>query len=102
MEALVAASIALAVAGSSAWVFFDAPAHGLSRWWAAGCLALWLIAFPWYLVSRAERGVPLTPSPPDPYPLKLPPGYRPPAPMVPPPPPPKRARSSRPPAPPPD
>jgi hypothetical protein len=102
MEALVAVPLALVVVGSCAWVFLDAPAHGLSRWWVAGCLVFWLVAFPWYLVARTGRRVQLKPSPPDPYPLKLPPGYRPPAPMVPPPPPPGRARSRRPPAPPPD
>jgi hypothetical protein len=89
VEALVvlAVLVVLVVAGTSAWVFFDAPWRGLSRRWAAACVVVWPVAFPWYLAVR--RGGPppsLNPPPPDPYPVKLPPGYRPPAPMVPPPP----------------
>lgn len=43
--------------GSTVWVFFDAPAHGESRTWALGFLALWIVAFPWYLAvrGRADR-----------------------------------------------
>jgi hypothetical protein len=89
VEALVvlAVLVVLVVAGTSAWVFFDAPWRGLSRRWAAASVVFWPVAFPWYLAVR--RGGPppsLNPPPPDPYPVKLPPGYRPPAPMVPPPP----------------
>jgi hypothetical protein len=84
VEAL-AVLAALVVAGTSAWVFRDAPGRGLSRRWAAVCLVLWPAAFPWYLVVRSGVQAPsLDPEAPDPYPVKLPPGYRPPAPMVPP------------------
>ncbi len=40
------------VIGSAIWVFFDAPANGLSWTWGLGVLALWIVAFPWYLVVR--------------------------------------------------
>jgi 4-amino-4-deoxy-L-arabinose transferase-like glycosyltransferase len=49
------AIILLVVVATSIWVFFDAPAHGLSRTWGLGCLAFWIIAFPWYLVERGKR-----------------------------------------------
>ena len=60
--------IVLVVVGTSIWVFFDAPAQGLSRTWALGCLALWIVAFPWYLSERgktqlATRGLPERPTP---------------------------------------
>lgn len=51
--------IFLAVIGTTAWVFFDAPTRGLSRWWAGGFLLLWIVAFPWYLVARRR----VTPAP---------------------------------------
>jgi hypothetical protein len=86
VEALAVLAVVV-IAGSSTWVFFDAPRRGLSRRWAAACAVLWLAAFPWYLVVRSGVQPPsLDPQAPDPYPVKLPPGYRPPAPMVPPPP----------------
>src|SRR5215207_8790878 len=44
--------IFLVVVGTSIWVFFDAPARSLSWTWGLGCLALWIVAFPWYLVER--------------------------------------------------
>lgn len=47
--------ILLIVIGTSVWVFFDAPSHGLSRTWALGALALWIVAFPWYLVERGKH-----------------------------------------------
>lgn len=84
MEAFAVLAVAV-IAGSSTWVFFDAPRRGLSRRWAAVCVVLWPVAFPWYLVVRWGVQPPsLDPQAPDPYPVKLPPGYRPPAPMVPP------------------
>jgi hypothetical protein len=85
VEALAVLAVVV-IAGSSVWVFFDAPRRGLSRRWAAACVVLWPAAFAWYLVVRSGIQAPsLDPEAPDPYPVKLPPGYRPPAPMVPPP-----------------
>lgn len=46
--------ILLIVIGTSVWVSLDAPSHGLSRAWALGALALWIVAFPWYLVERGK------------------------------------------------
>jgi hypothetical protein len=95
VEALAVLAVVV-VAGSSAWVFFDAPRRGLSRRWAAACVVLWPAAFPWYLAVRCGVQAPsLDPQAPDPYPLKLPPGYLPPAPMVPPAPRSDRARDER-------
>jgi uncharacterized membrane protein len=48
------AAVLLIVAGTSIWVLFDAPNHYLSRSWALGCLALWIVAFPWYLFERSK------------------------------------------------
>lgn len=54
------------VIGSSIWVFFDARSigvrPGLTRglldmppWgWALGCLLLWIIVFPLYLIKRGD------------------------------------------------
>jgi hypothetical protein len=85
VEALAVLAVVV-IAGSSTWVFFDAPPRGLSRRWAVACVVLWPAAFAWYLVVRCGVQPPsLDPQAPDPYPVKLPPGYRPPAPMVPPP-----------------
>jgi hypothetical protein len=42
----------LVAIGSSIWVFFDAPKHGLDRTWTFFVLMLWVIGFPWYLVAR--------------------------------------------------
>jgi hypothetical protein len=82
VEALAVLAVAV-IAGSSTWVYFDAPRRGLSRRWAAACVVLWPAAFTWYLVVRSGVQAPsLDPQAPDPYPVKLPPGYRPPAPMV--------------------
>ena len=39
---------------TATWVFFDAPRHGLSRAWSLGCLLLWVIFFPYYLIERGE------------------------------------------------
>lgn len=52
--------ILLIIVGTSIWVFFDAPASGLSWTWGLGCLALWIVAFPWYLAerSKARRALP--------------------------------------------
>jgi hypothetical protein len=95
LEALVVLG-GLVIVGSSAWVLFDAPRRGLSRRWAAACVVLWPAAFLWYLAVRCGVQEPsLDPQAPDPYPLNLPPGYRPPAPMVPPTPRPDRPRSER-------
>jgi 4-amino-4-deoxy-L-arabinose transferase-like glycosyltransferase len=44
----------LFVIATSIWVFFDAPARGLTWTWGLGCLFLWIIAFPWYLVGRQQ------------------------------------------------
>ncbi len=46
--------ILLVVVGTSIWVAFDAPQHGESWTWGLGCLALWIIAFPWYLSVRSR------------------------------------------------
>jgi hypothetical protein len=54
----VEALVVLVVVGTSVWVFVDAPGRGLSRWWAGGCLALWIVAFPWYVVTRRGGPVP--------------------------------------------
>jgi hypothetical protein len=76
---------ALVIAASSAWVWFDAPRRGLPRRWAAACIVLGPAAFAWYLVVRWGVQAPsLDPEAPDPYPIEVPPGYRPPAPMLPP------------------
>jgi hypothetical protein len=34
------------------WVLYDAPQHGLSRWWALGSLLLCVFFFPLYLMGR--------------------------------------------------
>lgn len=47
--------VVLIVLGTSIWVARDAPQHGLSWTWGLGCLALWIVAFPWYLVERGKR-----------------------------------------------
>jgi hypothetical protein len=62
----MAALIVLVVIGTAIWVGFDAPARGLSWTWALGCLALWIVAFPWYLVERqrAPGRAPQRASPP--------------------------------------
>jgi hypothetical protein len=92
----VAVLAVLVIGVSSAWVFFDAPRRGLSRRWAAACIVLWPAAFPWYVAVRSGLQAPsLDPEAPDPYPVKLPPGYRPPAPMIPPASEPDRARPTR-------
>lgn len=59
----------LVVVGSAIWVLVDAPTRGLSAWWAAGTLFLWIVVFPIYLVQRGQ-------APPTPR-------ARPPAPAVP-------------------
>ena len=53
--------ILLVVAATSIWVAFDAPRHGLSWTWGLGCVALWVVGFPWYLVERSKRTRPLMP-----------------------------------------
>lgn len=40
--------------GTSIWVAYDAPRRGLSRLWALGCLVLWIVAFPLYLIVRSD------------------------------------------------
>jgi 4-amino-4-deoxy-L-arabinose transferase-like glycosyltransferase len=72
----VAGAVLLVVIGTSIWVLFDAPSHQLSRTWALGCLALWIVAFPWYLATRSKAphasdnglvmAVAATPPPPPP------------------------------------
>jgi len=44
----------IATVGSSVWVYFDAPRHGMSRWWAVGCLVAWVAFFPFYMIKRFE------------------------------------------------
>ena len=56
----------LLVIGSSIWVFFDANTIGVKKGqvsgiadmspvgWLAGCLLLWIVAFPLYLSKRSE------------------------------------------------
>jgi hypothetical protein len=44
--------VILVVVGTSIWVAFDAPAHGMSWAWGIGCLLLWIIVFPGYLWER--------------------------------------------------
>jgi hypothetical protein len=46
--------VVLVVIGTSIWVAFDAPTHGLSWTWGLGSLALWIVVFPWYLVERRK------------------------------------------------
>lgn len=46
--------IIFTVAVTSLWVAVDAPEHRLSRTWGLGCLALWIVAFPMYLVERKK------------------------------------------------
>jgi hypothetical protein len=46
--------IVIVVVGTSIWVAFDAPKQGLSWTWALGYLALWIVAFPWYLLERRK------------------------------------------------
>lgn len=73
MEAL----IWLAILGSAAWVFYDARRLDVGRdtsgprktsplIWALGCLLLWIIVFPWYLIKRpsfvAQNSVPAWPT----------------------------------------
>ena len=53
--------ILIAAVGSAIWVFIDAPRHGLSRGWSVGCLLLWAVFFPWYLMERATEGRPEEP-----------------------------------------
>lgn len=50
--------LVLIVVGTSIWVFIDAPARGLSWTWGLGTLALWIVAFPWYLVERQKVSAP--------------------------------------------
>lgn len=45
----------LIVIATAIWVAFDAPTHGLSWTWSLGVLALWIVAFPWYLSVRSTR-----------------------------------------------
>jgi hypothetical protein len=51
----IADLLVLAVLVTSVWVFFDAPNIGESRLWALGFLALWILAFPWYLAVRSRK-----------------------------------------------
>lgn len=58
--------ILAAVIISSIWVYFDAKSIGVKKGlvagladmgpgsWAAGCLVLWIVFFPFYLVKRGE------------------------------------------------
>lgn len=50
------ALIVLVVIGTTIWVGLDAYTSGRSRWevteWVFGCLLLWILCFPWYLVDR--------------------------------------------------
>lgn len=68
----------LVVVATSIWVFFDAPARGLSWTWGVGCLALWIVFFPWYLVSRSRvQQLPKDAGPPPPPPSEVPSGWHP-------------------------
>jgi 4-amino-4-deoxy-L-arabinose transferase-like glycosyltransferase len=49
--------IFVGVIASAVWVFIDAPARGLSWTWGLGVLAVWIVAFPWYLVERNRQPV---------------------------------------------
>lgn len=52
--------------GTSFWVYFDAKSIGIKKGqvtgfadmapgsWAVGCLILWIIFFPFYLMKRGE------------------------------------------------
>jgi hypothetical protein len=57
----MAGIVLLVMLGTSGWVFFDAPTRDLSRWWSLGCLLLWVVAFPWYLVNRTGDRLPPAP-----------------------------------------
>ena len=60
------AVILLIVIGTSIWVGFDASTNKITsageeyNWatgaltWVTGCILLWIIVFPWYLVRRAR------------------------------------------------
>lgn len=54
------------IIGTSIWVFIDAKSIGIKKGqvtgiadmgpgsWAAGCLLLWIVVFPLYLMKRGE------------------------------------------------
>ncbi len=58
--------ILIAVIGTSIWVLYDAKTIGVQKgqiqglasmgpWgWFFGCLLLWIICFPFYLIKRSE------------------------------------------------
>jgi 4-amino-4-deoxy-L-arabinose transferase-like glycosyltransferase len=51
----MAGVVAFLLVGTAVWVFFDAPERSLTRWWSLGVVALWAVAFPWYLVNRTKE-----------------------------------------------
>ncbi len=81
------ALVMLGVIASSVWVLVDAETHKVpanrrkpysasngSAAWFIGCLLLWIVGFPWYLIARsavlAERpSTPLTPTVATPLPM---------------------------------
>lgn len=67
------AIVVIVVLATSSWMFFDAPTHGLSRAWALGGIALWIVAFPWYLAQRAKAQ--RAPVQPPSTPPAVPPGW---------------------------
>lgn len=66
----------LVVIGTSIWVLVDASNRegGNALFWFIGCLALWILFFPWYVAQRQR--MPLKP-PPAPPPPKREPGWHP-------------------------
>jgi hypothetical protein len=58
--------ILIIVIGSTIWVGFDASTNKITtdakpyNWangavaWVLGCILLWIVAFPWYLVQRGK------------------------------------------------
>jgi hypothetical protein len=50
--------VAIVILGTTIWVMADASNRGMSPWtWGAGCLLLWIVAFPYYLVQRQKAPV---------------------------------------------
>ena len=48
--------ILLVVIGTTIWTVADARTTDPQNtvWWGLGCLLLWIVVFPWYLVKRSQ------------------------------------------------
>jgi ABC-type Fe3+ transport system permease subunit len=51
---IVLGACAVVVLATSVWVFFDAPAHGITRVAALATLLVWIVGFPMYLADRSR------------------------------------------------